>query len=170
MNNFFLRIEIAILAFLLFLMPWAESLGLGFMYARRTVDHAQIAAEVVAAINAKDVQKLQSMMCLDINTNVDDLPVKIGEFCDAVLALTDGSLSSYTIEVNKDVLRMTRPEFGQMQQDIVTINFYFGSIWYRLPITWAICKGPEAGVRRIALGNMQNLEVLREIRAIQYVA
>ena len=140
------------------------------MYARRTVDHAQIAAEVVAAINARDVEKLQSMMCLDINEHVDDLPVKIGEFCDAVLALTDGSLVNYTIEVHKDVLRMSRPEFGQMQQDIITLDFYSDNILYRLPITWAICKAPEAGIRRVALGNMQTLEVILEIKATQYLA
>ncbi|MDR2687838.1 MAG: hypothetical protein LBB75_08800 [Oscillospiraceae bacterium] len=166
MNSFFLRIEVAVLAFLLLLFPWAESLGLGFMYARRTVDHAQIAAEVVAAINARDIAKLQSMMCLDINEYVDGLPAKIGEFCDAVLALGNGRITDYSLDIRKDILRMSRPEFGQMQQDIIIIK----SVGYSLPIAWAICKGPEAGIRRMALVDETIRELVDEIKATQYVA
>jgi len=168
MNNFFLRIEIAIVAFLIFLMPWAESLGLGFTYARLTVNHTQIAAEVVAAINTKDVEKLQSMMCLNIKDNVNDLPTKISDFCDAVLTVTDGKLTDSPLDIRKDVVRLTRPEFGQMQQDYIVIFFYKGSVRYAFSVTWAICLSPEAGIRHISLYNQTDSVVISEIDATQY--
>ncbi|MDR2687555.1 MAG: hypothetical protein LBB75_07365 [Oscillospiraceae bacterium] len=110
------------------------------------------------------------MMCIDIKENVDDLPAKIGDFCDAVLALNGGPLTDYTIDIAKDVLSMSRPEFGSMQQDSLAITFYCDSKRYEVYITWAICIGPESGIRRIAMANKTDRVLMSEIMASQYVA
>ena len=164
----FAKILAALISFLLWLFPNNDTLE--FYRLREATDHNQIATDIVDAINARDAAKLQSMMCLNINECVDDLPSKIGEFCDTVLALTDGRLIDYSLDIRSDVLWMRRPEFGQMQQDIIIIHFYKESVWYSIPTAWAICKGPEAGIRRIAVVNKTVSEVLGEIIATQYVA
>ena len=167
--NFFTRILVGILTFLLWIFPKSDSLN--FFYNRASLNRNQVIADVVDAINTQNIGKLQAMMCLNIRDSVTNLPTEIGKFYNEVLALTDGKLSNYSIEVNKDVLSMSRPEFGRMQQDILSIIFYSNSKKYEIAITWAICsKGSEAGIRRIALGNMTDFVIMAEILATQYVA
>jgi len=167
--NFFTRILVGILTFLLWIFPKSDSLN--FFYNRASLNRNQVIADVVDAINTQNVGKLQAMMCLNIRDSVTNLPTEIGKFYNEVLALTDGKLSNYSIEVDKDVLSMSRDEFGRMQQDILTITFFKGSVKYQIFVTWAICsRGPEAGIRRIALSNRETYEVVCKICATQYVA
>ena len=167
--NIFTKILVGILALLLWILPGSDSLN--FFYNRASLDRNQVVADVVDAINTRNVGKLQAMMCLDIQENVADLPAEISNFYDAVLTLNGGPLTNYSIDIKKDVLAMSRPEFGRMQQDILTIVFYCNSKKYEIPVTWAICsKGPEAGIRRIALTNKTDFIAMNEIVATQYVA
>ena len=164
--KFFTCILISVLTFLLCLFP--NSGFLNFEYERLALDRTAIAKQVVDAINAKDINALEAMMCLNIEQNIENLPVKIGEFCDTVLSLANGKLTDYTLDIRKDVLYTS---WNRMQQDIIIINFYVGSIWYSIPVTWAICyRSPEAGIRRIALVNKTVFEIVSEICATENVA
>ena len=58
------------------------------------IDWENTVNNLITAIETRDIDALESMMCRNIKQNVEDLPVKIGELIDAI----DGKITDFNWE------------------------------------------------------------------------
>ncbi|NLO45820.1 MAG: DUF5104 domain-containing protein [Clostridiales bacterium] len=142
------KIVIGIVAFLLTLFP--NSTGLLSLHQQQT-NHSFIGAEKIAsAIETGDVAALESLMCLNIKENVEDLPGKVGELMDAI----EGEIVESTWKSGGGSYFERREKGRQIVQAGVDIYItttegtYLVAVWWEAVNTF---KPEETGIRNIAL-------------------
>ena len=105
--------------------------------------------KVMNAVKARDIQALESLMCLNIRENEEDLPGKIGELIDAI----DGKVTEYTW--SRGAGHESSSGDGRLlDQEDSGIHFETTGGTYGLQITWEIANNfapEELGIRAIYL-------------------
>jgi len=159
MNTFI----IGLLAFMLMLFP--NSGGLQYQYQMRTFDTVTTLNSIMDAIETRDVNALEAMMCRNIKRNVGDLPGKIGELIDAV----DGKITGWDWWPNSGYDGAKSGKKIMQKGWTIQLETVNGS--YFLVVRWEIANNfapEEIGMRAIALFDKDN-KLLADIKATEGV-
>ena len=146
MFSMFRNFIASILAFLLMLFPnWGS---LQSMYLMQIFDLDAITSNIMNAIETRNTDALENMMCQNIKDSVVDLPGEIGAFIDAI----DGKVTEYrrtspgAYEETKNGKRIIQRRWD--------INFKTSTADYKLMIVWEAANNfaiEETGARAMVL-------------------
>jgi len=141
------NIILSILTFLLMLFPNCTRLQVE--YRTRIVARDVTAGNIVRAMNERDIDALEAMMCLNIKQNTGDLPGKIGEMLDMI----NGEISDYSWErAGGDTI--TDGKGHRINQNYLVIDIITATEQYLLVIvleTYNNLEPKEMGIRCIDL-------------------
>ena len=155
MTNFIIKV----LVFLLMLFP--NSAYLQGQYQLTIFDTRTTVNSIMDAIETRDINVLEAMMCNNIKQNVDDLPGEIGVLIDTI----DGEIITRDWSMSGD---FSGAKYGkQIMQTGWTLQFETANEIYFMAVVWEIANNfaqGEMGMRRIAVFN-KDREMLAEIIA-----
>jgi len=140
------KIILSILTFLLMLFPNCTRLQVE--YRSREVARDITAANVVRAINARDIGTLEAMMCLNIKQNTSDLSGEIRKLINTI----DGEIVEFT-EESFGTYSANRNGGKSIHQTYLAIEFKTATVEnYRIYIlleNYNSFQPDEMGIRRI---------------------
>lgn len=112
--------------------------------------------KVMNAIKVRDIQALESLMCLNIRENEENLPDKIGELIDAI----DGEINDYAWSRGAGH-EASSGDGRLLDQEDSGIRFETTDGIYAIRITWEIANNfapEELGIRAIYLWRIKMVE------------
>ncbi len=152
---------IKVLVFLLTLFP--NSAYLQGQYQLTTFDTRTTLNSIMNAIETRDIDALEAMMCQNIKQNVDDLPGEIGALIDTI----NGEITSWDWSPSSSY---DAAKYGkQIKQTGWTVQIDTANTTYFMAVVWEIANNfapGEVGIRRIAVFN-EDREMLAEIIATE---
>jgi len=168
-DNIMLKKMIAgILAFLLTLFPSCAELQ--HQNQRQSFNWKTTANAIVDAINDRDIDALEEMMCLNIKENVEDLPDKIEELIDSI----DGKIVRFKWH-SAGGDSESRSDGKKIIQIDRSIDFKTDGGKYDIGVVWEISNNfspNEIGIRMITLREYDEYDHpygVVQIRAIEGV-
>ncbi len=157
MKNFIIKV----LVFLLTLFP--NSAYLQGQYQLTTFDYAATQNSISEAIETRDIDALEAMMCQNIKQKVDDLPSEIGALIDTI----DGDITEWDWNPRGSY---DAAKFGkQIIQTSWSAQLKTTNGIYFIAVTWEIANNfapGEMGIRAITLLD-EDRELLVAIKATE---
>ncbi len=159
MRNFFSKILLIISAFLLMLFPSLD----GVINIAKVNSSDEAMPKIATAIETKNVEVLQELMCKNIKENIADLPTEIQKIYDCI----DGEILEVTYEYRGGSSAEKRKE-GTMAQTVLFFYITTTTEKYSAGVTWETINTvdyEETGIRSIGLAIYDPPEALYSIVA-----
>jgi len=156
----FNQIIVSVLAFLLGIFPsWG---GLNYQYQSLTFNRNVIRSNIQTAIETRDIEALETMMCENIKQKVPNRSDEIGRLIDAI----DGEISKFVWRGTSDYSKSSNGKRISQEGWAATITTSTGT--YDLSVIWEIANDfapKEVGIRNIGLTDLQSMVLLVGIAA-----
>lgn len=118
----------------------------------KNFDKSVVAAEIMDAIENRDIDALEAMMCQNIKDNVENLPEKIGEFIDTL----PGEIIKWELDTNPSFSTYEKNGKGKVIQEIEIEAIVYTTVGgpYEVSVIWQFINNyqpEELGIRTFEL-------------------